>query len=193
VLVVDGSRGGNLPVLPEAATEVRDLRGIYQARVWSSDAGVSGDLRSEMENARIIHFAAHGVVNRANQLLSAIELGTQTKLYAHEVAEMELAMHPVVVLSACSGSESEEMRRRRSPTLADAFLAAGASAVVASSARVADRDAREFSLAFHQRLRSGMPVGAAVRDVQLELLGSGRPWMDFQVLGNPSVRAFPAR
>jgi CHAT domain-containing protein len=192
VLLIDGSRGGQGPPLPEAAVEVEELDRIYQgrARIWSE--GTVGSLEAELRSAALVHFAAHGAVNRDNHLLSGILLGPRNSvLYAHEIAAMELQGRPIVVLSSCLGSASGGVRNLRMPSLADAFVAAGASAVVSAPEQVDDTAARRFSLMLHGRLRRGMTVGAAIRDVQLSLKKAGAPWAAFDVVGNPNARLSP--
>jgi CHAT domain-containing protein len=188
-LLVDGSQPDDMPRLPEAAAEIHQLRQFYPSTTeWRSDRQSIASLRVALEKAGLIHFAAHAIVNHTNELLSNIVLGNKSEiLYAHEIAALQLAGHPIVILSTCSGAATAGSRRRRAPTLADAFLAAGASAVVAASDRIDDARARRFSLLLHERLRHGMPVGRAVREIQLAFAREGQPWSDLVVIGNPAA------
>jgi CHAT domain-containing protein len=193
LLLSGAEAGGGLARLPEVSAEVRGLQRLYpSATVWQSEDRNRDALPALLEGAGLIHFAAHGVVDRANELLSNIVLGEKTILYAHEVAALQLKRRPIVVLSACSGAATAGLRRRRAPTLADAFLAAGASAVVAWSAAVDDTVARRASVMLHERLRRGMPVGAAVREVQLELARAGPQSSDLIIVGDPAATFFLA-
>jgi CHAT domain-containing protein len=188
-LLVDGARAADMPELPEAKEEIRALRRIYpSATLWSANSRPIDSLPSALESAGLIHVAAHGVVNRANELLSNIVLGEHNAvLYAHEVEALRLSRHPIVVLSICSGAATAASRRRRAPTLADAFLTAGASVVIASSEAIDDARARRFSLLLHERLQRGMPVGRAVREIQLTFAREGQPWSDLVIVGNPAA------
>jgi len=188
-LLVDGAQPGDMPRLPEAAAEIRRLKQLYPtAGVWKSDRQVITALPEALEKAGLIHFAAHGAIDRTNELLSNIVLGTGNRvLYAHEIETLRLVRHPIVILSICSGASTPSSRRRRAPTLADAFLAAGASAIVASSERIDDDQARRFSLLLHERLSRGMAVGPAVREIQLAFVSEGRPWSNMVVVGNPAA------
>lgn len=189
VLLIDGSRSGTLRRLGAADKEIRELRHSYTSAVtWEAGSGNRATLVAALESAGMVHFAAHAVVDRTNELLSNIVLGgSDTLLYAHEVAALRFEKRPIVVLATCSGARATEARRRRSPTLADAFLAAGASAVVASSEDLDDARARRFSLMLHDRLRRGLTVGAALRDIQMAFAGEGRRWDDLIVVGNPGA------
>jgi tetratricopeptide (TPR) repeat protein len=187
-LLIAGTETSGLGSLPEVSSELRGLQRLYpSATVWKSEARPMNALPAALEEAGLIHFATHGVVDRANELLSNIVLGEGAILYAHEVAALRLKRRPIVVLSACSGAATAGLRRRRAPTLADAFLAAGASAVVAWSDAVDDSVARRTSLMLHERLRRGMPVGKAVREVQLELAREGPLSSDLVIVGDPSA------
>jgi CHAT domain-containing protein len=188
-LLVDGAQAADMPTLPEAKEEIRALQRLYpSATLWNADSRPIDSLPSALESAGLIHFAAHGVVNRANELLSNIVLGKRNEvLYAHEVEALQLSRHPIVVLSICSGASTATSRRRRAPTLADAFLAAGASVVVATSERIDDDRARRFSLLLHERLERGMPVGRAVREIQLRFARDGQTWSDLLIVGNPAA------
>lgn len=186
-LLVEGAQSKDMAPLPEAADEIRRLRTFYPtAAVWSSRSGSIAKLPAALERAGMIHVAAHGVVDRTNELLSNVVLGDAGNiLYAHDIAALKLTRHPIVVLSTCSGAATTASRRRRAPTLADAFLAAGASAVVASPASIDDLRARRVSILLHERLRRGVPVGRAVREIQLTFAREGRPSSDLVVVGNP--------
>lgn len=115
-LLVDGAQPGGMPRLPEAAAEIHRLQHLYPtASVWRSDTQPITTLPSALEQAGIIHFAAHGAVDRTNELLSNIILGAENKvLYAHEVETLRLVRHPIVVLSICSGAATAQGKRRRS-------------------------------------------------------------------------------
>src|SRR5258708_36660419 len=111
VLLVDGSRGGAMPVLAEATDEVQALRRLYRSpRLWSTEVAPMSDLNEWLKASGLIHFAAHGVVDRSNQLLSGIVLGEgKAIVYAHEIAAMGLRNNPIVVLAGCSGAASDEL------------------------------------------------------------------------------------
>ncbi|HYI11551.1 MAG TPA: CHAT domain-containing protein [Thermoanaerobaculia bacterium] len=188
-LLVEGAESDDLPRLQAATREINALQRLYpSAGVWRADAHPAAALPAALEKAGLIHFAAHAVVDRTNERLSSIVLGEGNKvLYAHEVEALRLTHRPIVVLSVCSGAATAGSRRRRAPTLADAFLTAGASAVIASSEPIEDAHARHFSLLLHDRLSRGVQVGRAVREIQLKFAREGRPWSDLVIVGNPAA------
>lgn len=192
-LLIDGAAPGSLARLSAAEWEIRELRRSYPAAaVWKAGSGEPAALSAALENAGMIHFAAHAVVDRTNERLSNIVLGrSDALLYAHEIVALRLSRRPIVVLSTCSGAETTGARRRRPSTLADAFLAAGASAVVASSEPLEDTRAQRVALMLHDRLRRGVTVGAAVRDIQLTFAREGHAWDDLVVVGNPDSTITP--
>jgi CHAT domain-containing protein len=190
---------GSRDELPGAREESDDLKQLYgNAAVIDSAKADRKMILQRMQSARLIHFAGHGMTDQSRPALSAIVLpaadGAEQFLYAHDIAALK--MHAsVVVLSSCRGAARGLSGGRRSFSVADAFLAAGAEAVVASSQAVDDRVVRTFSLELHRRLVHGESVANAVRAVQLAFANRNAPssrssksWASFCVIGNPDAR-----
>src|SRR5262249_22224855 len=101
-LLIAGTQAAGLARLSAVSAEIGALQRLYpSSAVWKSEARSLNALPAAMEQAGMIHFAAHGVVDRGNELLSNIVLGEGKILYAHEVAALQLKRRPIVVLSAC--------------------------------------------------------------------------------------------
>src|SRR6185503_5782218 len=84
-----------------------------------------------------------------------------------------LAAAPVVLLAACrAGREADTLEAAWG--LPAAFLAAGASAVVASPEPVPDREAAGFFAGLHARVGAGASLAVALRDQRLAAGG----WAD---------------
>ena len=79
-------------------------------------------------------------------------------------------------------------------SLARAFFAAGAPAVIGSLWPVADEPARQLFDAFYRRLAQGASVADALRAAQLEQIAAGVPaedWASVEVFGDGSYVPFP--
>jgi len=190
------------PELGRVAGEAESVASLYGASTTILRGPRKAQLVSELLTARGVHFGGHGTENRANPLLSGIVLsgadGRSEVLYAHEIARMLLRGRPVVVLASCRGSSHTFTRGLRSSSISDAFLTAGASAVIGSITPVDDRLASGFSVDIHRSLAAGMTASAALRAFQRRCLTEVDPavrsplfWASFQVAGNPDARLAP--
>jgi tetratricopeptide (TPR) repeat protein len=86
-------------------------------------------------------------------------------LRATEVRASKLRGAPLVVLGACRGAAAAPYLRQRW-TLPDAFLAAGASAVVAVDVPIGDASSRRVFDDLHRRIDRGEPVAQAVAAIR---------------------------
>jgi CHAT domain-containing protein len=194
--------GRSRPELDRVAGEAESVASLYGASTTVLRGPRKARLVRELLTARGVHFGGHGTENRANPLLSGIVLsgadGSSEVLYAHEIARLPLRGRPVVVLASCRGSSHTSTRGLRSSSISDAFLTAGASAVIGSITPVDDRLASGFSVDIHRSLAAGMTASAALRAFQRRCLTEVDPavrsplfWASFQVAGNPDARLAP--
>ncbi|MFH0245774.1 CHAT domain-containing protein [Streptomyces sp. HK10] len=129
----------------------------------------------------LLHLACHGALVRppteSHLLLAGGQRLTVRRLLAHPSRRSGRAGRepgPLAVLSACttgvaSGDHDEAL------SLATAFLAGGASAVIGSLWLVDDERTADLMLDFHQRLRErGMAAADALREAQLAALRTPR-------------------
>jgi cellulose synthase operon protein C len=120
-----------------------------------------------MRTASFVEVHVHGLVGIANDdaaiLVLAPEADGRYALTASDVAGVELVGHPVVVLAACEAASA-------SPAfhvawgLADAFLGAGANAVIASQGVIGDAAAPQFFAGVRRRIQAGSGPASALRD-----------------------------
>lgn len=126
---------------------------------------------------RIVHFAAHGVINDEYPELSGILLSLFDEqrhwrdglLQMHEIYNLSIPAD-IVVLSACDTSIGKEMKGEGLPGLSRAFIYAGARRVVASLWQVRDYSTAELMGAFYRKLfqQPGIRPAGALREAQLE-------------------------
>jgi len=146
---------------------------------------------------RILHLAAHGVLNAERPLLSFLALSrfdagrrpVEGALYAHEVYGLDLAAE-LVVLSACDTALGPEVRGEAlAAGLPRAFLYAGAERVLVSLWQVPDAGTGELMTGFyHHLIERGLPPAEALRQAQQGLIRAGRrpqQWAGFVLQGDP--------
>lgn len=187
--------------LPHTGAEAAAIAGGLPAdRVFAAagpDATREAVTDGAAEGFRILHVAAHGVLDPDRPLLSFLALSRfdrrgrpiEGDLYAHEIYGLDLPAE-LVVLSACETAVGSEVRGEAlSAGLPRAFLYAGAERVLVSLWRVPDDGTRELMTLFYRGLIDhGLPPAGALREAQLELVAAGRrphQWAGFVLQGDP--------
>jgi len=126
-----------------------------------------------MHDAAVIEFHTHGFigndVSEASYLVLSPELDRQYTLTAADVAQVKLDAAPLVILGACHAAASSRSLEG-GMGLAEAFLRAGARAVVASPDAVQDLGAHEFFAAVRDRVIRGVDPAIALRDERVRRL-----------------------
>jgi len=158
--------------LPETIAEV----GASNARPTSFAA-----FADAAKSARIIHIAGH-TERQPGAGDVALLFQNGERVSWKTIAARRFDNEPTVVLAAC-----ETLRAPRSPgirtrSLGEAFLDAGAGAVIGTLAPIADRDASELFRAVHQRLAAGATASEALRGAQLELMNRNPAWKSVAVI-----------
>lgn len=156
------------------------------------------EFRSALGGGSLIHVATHGVMNSRNSLFSRIELtpgsgepGDDGRLEVHELLRLRIRS-PLVFLSGCETGvgaawSNQFARGEDYATLAQAFLYAGASNVMATLWRIEDKGAAAFAQRFYTHLRGQAPVDALAagqRDL-LQTVEYAAPfyWAAYQLSG----------
>ena len=125
---------------------------------------------------RVIHVAAHSLIDEAFPRNSAILLGAEGRedgaLRAAEIAQLPVHAD-LVVLAACRTQFGRVMRGEGLLSLARSFMEAGARSVVASLWDVGDRDTRVLMRSFYAGIAGGLPPDQALRMSQLQMIRAG--------------------
>jgi CHAT domain-containing protein/tetratricopeptide (TPR) repeat protein len=145
---------------------------------------------------RILHLAAHGVLDPEQPLLSALALAevdaagrpVEGTLPAHEIYDLDLPAE-LVVLSACETALGREIPGEGLVSgLPRAFLYAGAARVLVSLWPVEDQSTRDLMVLFYRGLLGrGLAPAAALQEAQRSLARKGRrpsQWAGFVLLGD---------
>jgi tetratricopeptide (TPR) repeat protein len=117
---------------------------------------------------------AHGIVSAHDDDAAYLALSPEPDgtfaLRADAVRAAKLANAPIVVLGACrAAAVAPSLRERWS--LPDAFVAAGASAVVAAGVPIPDASARRVFDDLHRRILAGEPVERALAAIRAAATG----------------------
>lgn len=167
--------------LPSTRREAAAIAALVPAgRMWtaldlaaSRETALSGHLR----DARVIHFATHGLADLRNPELSGLVLSlvdAQGKpqegfLSLSDIYDLDLQAD-LVVLSGCRTALGKEVRGEGIMGLTRGFLYAGVPRVVASLWKVQDRTTAELMDRFYRALwQDRLPPAAALREAQLSL------------------------
>jgi CHAT domain-containing protein len=196
-------RGATFGALPDAEREVDTIRDLYGASnciVLKRDQATEARAKEEMQNARILHFATHGLLDDRNPLYSRlmftrdVEGGDDGSLEAWEIGRLKIDAD-LVVLSACDTARGMIGGGEGVVGIAWSFFAAGARSTIATGWKISSRSASDVMVGFHRALRArdGEPLAKAraLRDAQLQLIhgtNTRHPfyWAAFVLLGDAS-------
>ena len=185
-----------LQALPYARKEgnaiIRYLAG--DSRIEVGEAASEHLLKTNADKFRILHFAAHAVVDHDNPERSAVVLspGSETEdgmLQPREIAQLDLE-GSIVVLSTCHSASGLLFRGEGAMSLARAFMQAGATSVIATLWPLDDRGGAEFFKTFYRHLAKGLSISEAARKTRAGLYETQKPdvWGAVVVLGNGKVQ-----
>lgn len=155
-----------LASLPEAEQEVKALRrlyGISRSKVYiGADAG-EGRVKSEAGQARVLHFAAHGILNNASPMYSHLALAQGDAnedglLEAWELMQLDLKAD-LAVLSACETARGRIGAGEGMIGLSWAMFIAGVPSTVVSQWKVEAGSTRDLMVNFHRGLISNPGPG----------------------------------
>jgi hypothetical protein len=154
----------SLPPLPDPGPSAAH----FDRSLTGPDASPSHVLAA-IADATYVEVHAHGIVSTAEDDAAFLALspdadGTYT-LHAAALRKAKLARAPIVVLAACRAAAVAAYYQMRW-SLPDAFLAAGAHAVVAADVPIPDADARRVFDELHRRIDAGEPVHEALAAIR---------------------------
>ncbi len=190
-------RGGRLEALPEAEQEVKALGRLYGAsrsRIYTGAEAREDRFKSEAGGARIIHFAAHGLVDNGSPMyshlaLSAGDTNEDGLLEAWELTRLDLKAD-LAVLSACETARGRAAAGEGVIGLSWAMFIAGVPSLVVSQWKVESAGTRELMVNFHRGLISpARPAKSeALRQAALKLMKNPETnhpfyWAGFVLVG----------
>ncbi len=142
------------PQLPGAEAEVRELAALYpDAMVLTGAQATAGRVMAALEEADLVHMAAHGSFRADSPLFSSVLL-VDGPLTVYDLERVRRAPS-VVVLSACEAAVAAVHDGDELLGTAAALLAGGVRSVVAPLMPVPDAATTAVMVALHHRLRAG--------------------------------------
>ena len=134
---------------------------------------------AELATATYVELHAHGIANLAEPGTWFLALSPDRdgawQLTAAAVANAKLAAHPVIVLGACRAAATTPRWDARW-SLPDAFLTAGARAVIAADVDLPDREAAALFARLRARLATGEAPAAALAAERRAAVAAGQTW-----------------
>jgi CHAT domain-containing protein len=166
-----------LPSLPSANDEARAVAttlGAAHSTILIGDSATEQELKHQpLNDYRVLHFAAHGIVSTKFPARSALLLkpsGTEDGLLqAREILEMRLDAD-LVTLSACDTGSGGVYGQDGVASLVRPFLVVGARSVVANLWTADDRFSLALMREFYRQLAAGIDVGEAMRRTKLKMV-----------------------
>ncbi len=169
------------PRIPSLADQSRRVAALYGDTGKTLLLGADADERAfkrEAPGARILHVAAHGVVDPVNGLHSRLRLApTPDSTGAPEDGWLEawelMRMHlnaDLVVLSACETGRGRAADGEGLLGLTWSLFVSGAKSAVVSQWRVESESTAQLMVGLHQRLRKGERGDVALRGAVLALM-----------------------
>ncbi len=181
----------DLPPLSGARDEILCLQSILGTAVTLTGSEVTkANLMAALHQAYLAHLAVHGRAEPDAPLRSALHLTATTEdngqLTAAEVYECFFPQLHLVVLSACESALGASLRGEGATGLGQAFLAAGASSVVATLARTDDHFIRDMMCSFHTARQAGASPAVALQQAwRTALAHHPARWANVVLLGAP--------
>jgi CHAT domain-containing protein len=180
--------------LPHARTEARSLaRAIgHESRVVSGAEASERFLKqTDLGTYRILHFAAHAVVDYEHPDRSAVVLARGGEdedgfLQIREIVDLDLEGR-VVILSACRSASGTLVRGEGTLGLARGFFRAGARAVIGNLWPLRDEDAELLVREMSHRLARGHSLAGALAGARSASIEAGAPveaWAGLILLGD---------
>lgn len=202
----------SLQPLRSSETEVRALAQLYgpqHSRVYVGTEAREERLKAEAADARILHIAAHGLLNDNNPMYSQIVFA-QTAARNSDISQhpedglletweiMKLDLHvDLAVLSACETARGRIGEGEGMIGLSWAFFIAGTPVTVVSQWKVEAESTTTLMREFHRHLQARyrsspaatLAPAAALREAALKMLRSQRYrhplyWASFVVVGD---------
>ena len=193
VLVVGNpSMPPGYPPLPGAEREAVAVAGLLSTTAITGAQATKAAVISRVADARILHFATHGLLNAQESQFSALVLapgrGDSGFLPAMEIRTLKLHAE-VAVLSACDTAEGK-LTGDGVVGLGRSFLEAGVPTLVVSLWSIPDAPTEALMVEFYKNLRQGMDKAQALRAAMLttsKKFPDPRAWAAFTVLGVPDA------
>jgi CHAT domain-containing protein/tetratricopeptide (TPR) repeat protein len=183
-------RDEKLDPLPEAEQEVKALGQLYGAarsKIYIGAGAREDRLKAEAGQARVLHFATHGILDNASPMYSHLVLAQGDKnedglLEAWELMQMDLKAD-LAVLSACETARGQFGAGEGMIGLSWAMFIAGVPSTVVSQWKIESASTRDLMINFHRQALTS-PAAAKSKATKAEALRQAA----LKMLKNPETR-----
>lgn len=161
------------PRLPATRQEAEKIASAYGGTLLTGEEATRARFIDAAKGSALIHFAGHADSDTGESyaaLLCAASGDDSGILGAGEIGKLALDKHPLVVLAACGTFRGSPGHVAGMPSLARAFLLAGARSVIGTLWEVDDDMSAALFLRIHEDLRAGASPARAVQSAQLEMI-----------------------
>jgi CHAT domain-containing protein/Tfp pilus assembly protein PilF len=200
----DSSSNISLPALKYSGLEIENISHLFRQNkvtVLEKENATERWLKSNpLADYKIIHFAAHSVIDDKKPTRSAIVLSFRQNLAGNgllqtrDIYNLKLNAD-LVTLSACQTGLGQFIRGEGIEGLSRAFFYAGSSSVLMSLWSVNDQATYLLMERFYRHLKSSESLMGALRNAKLEMIHSrtlSHPyyWAGFVISGRTDTQVF---
>jgi len=194
LIVGDPHDEGDQP-LPAATQEAADVAAIYDSStLLTGERATRARFITAAQQSGVIHYAGHAEGDAGESFgvihLAADRPASSGDLDAAAIAALRLRSTPLVILAACGTIRGDTEHVEGMPSIARAFLAAGASGVVGTLWEIDDDTAAVLFRRMHVELHNGANPSSALRTAQVALahdsdvrLSNPASWAPVELLG----------
>ena len=187
-----GQPAQQLSALPHSETEAKAIAQLFKTQALTGNSATKAGVLQRLSNARIVHFATHGLLDRTRGFGSAIAFAPDRTdsglLTAEEILHLHLQAD-LVVLSACNTGMGR-ITGDGVIGLSRALISAGTSSVIVSLWAVPDAPTADLMVKFYQNLDRAGNKAQALRNAMLETMQqhpNPRDWAAFTLIGEAST------
>jgi hypothetical protein len=160
-ILLVGNPDGSLPGAEEEARAIVKLPGFEAGKPLLQSAATVENVRTRLGEADFVHFATHACANEVDPNFGYLQLADWDRLYSVDLGGLRfLGKH--VFLSACETRLGQVLPGEDVYGVADAFLAAGASSVIATLWRIEDESCSLFAQRYYTLLAENRSPPAAL-------------------------------
>ena len=184
-------------------SEIKDAAGLFNGKAYLAEDANERAFKEMASASKIIHIAAHTIINDSIPELSGIffstlsdniDLKSETEdnvIYINEIFNMNLNSR-LIILSACETGKGKLLKGEGLISIGRAFKYAGCPGMIMSLWKINDQSAYEIIMAFCRNLKKGYKKDIALRNAKLDYLkhaenfSTAHPfyWSAFILIGN---------
>ncbi len=168
---------GSCVDLPDARNEVEGIARLFPGAEVKigTDADESFAKSGRLSEFRVVHFAAHALLDEEPALALARSLGEDGTLTASEAASLPALGADLLALSTCGPDGAISEGTPWEAGLPAAFLSNGAASVLSPLWPVTDAATARLMVRFYEGIARGIPRAEALREARLALLNGEVP------------------